>query len=71
MTEEDKAIIVETPGYQIFHIYPVNDIREHLTKLPHTCWCDPELQIEDDGLFIVHNSLDGRELYENGIRQRH
>ena len=69
MTEDDKALIAETPGPQIFHVYPVNDLKEHLTQLPAICWCDPELKIEDDGLIIIHNSLDGREAYEDGRRK--
>jgi hypothetical protein len=42
-------------------VYPVNDLREHS---PKDCWCNP---IDDEGL-TVHNSLDGRELYEEGVR---
>jgi len=44
------------------HICPVNDLREHL---PRDCWCHPD---EDDGL-IIHRSLDGRELYEDGLKE--
>ena len=44
------------------HICPVNDLRQHLL---HDCWCDPH----DDEGFIVHHSLDGRELYESGERK--
>jgi hypothetical protein len=44
------------------HVIPVNDLREHsLTE----CWCYP---LDDEGL-SVHNSLDGRELYERGEKQ--
>ena len=42
------------------HVVPVNDLRDHVTSVD--CWCCP---IDDDGI-IVHNSLDGREKYENG-----
>ena len=45
------------------HVYPINDFREHLLE---DCWCRP---IGDDGV-VVHNSLDGRELYERGERKR-
>jgi hypothetical protein len=44
------------------HVYPINDLREHSLS---DCWCRPT---DDDGV-IVHNSLDGRELYERGDRK--
>jgi hypothetical protein len=44
------------------HVYPFNDLREHSLA---DCWCRPT---DDDGI-MVHNSLDGRELYERGERQ--
>ena len=44
------------------HVYPFNDLREHCLG---DCWCRP---VDDEGL-IVHNSLDGRELYEDGSRK--
>jgi hypothetical protein len=43
-------------------VYPINDLREHSLV---RCWCRPS---DDDGI-IVHNSLDRRELYENGERK--
>ena len=45
------------------HVYPLSDLREHSLR---NCWCRP---IDDDGI-MVHNSLDGRELYECGERKR-
>lgn len=40
-----------------YHVYPVNDMREHeLHGLD--CWCKPELL---DDFVVVHNSFDGRE----------
>jgi hypothetical protein len=44
------------------HVYPVDDLREHTST---DCWCRPT---DDDGV-VVHNSLDGRELYEEGERK--
>lgn len=44
------------------HVYPVNDLREHSAA---NCWCHPA----EDGGIVVHNSLDGRELYERGERK--
>ena len=46
---------------QSIHVLPIEDMREHEVS---ECWCNPR---DDDGV-IVHNSQDGRELYENGIR---
>jgi len=50
---------------ETFHVVPNNDCREH--DLNKDCWCGPE----DDGGFIIHNSADGREDYETGIRRPH
>ena len=46
--------------YEIQHIYPVNDYREHIMEA--TCWCCPEI----DGWVVIHNSMDERETYEEG-----
>lgn len=43
------------------HIVPIDDLREHEDSIE--CWCQPD-EVEDG--VIVHNSLDGREKYENG-----
>lgn len=47
-----------------YHIIPSNDLREHDTDI--RCWCRP---VEDDEGVIVHNSMDGREKYETGMRK--
>ncbi len=44
------------------HVYPVDALREHVVT---DCWCGP---VDDDGI-VVHNSLDGREMYERGVRK--
>jgi hypothetical protein len=41
------------------HVIPVNDLRPHRRE---NCWCRP---VDDEGI-VVHNSLDQREMYENG-----
>lgn len=46
-----------------WHIIPMCDDQEHQVSLE--CWCKPE---EDDDL-IIHNSADGRELFERGERK--
>jgi hypothetical protein len=43
-----------------FHVYPLNDLREHV--LTEQCWCKP---VYDEGI-IIHNSMDLREEYEKG-----
>jgi len=47
-----------------YHVYPVNDFREHVTD-GSPCWCKPT---EDEGV-IIHNSMDGREKIETGERE--
>ncbi len=56
-----------------FHVYPVNDLFEHLTEWPSgpECWCDPTVTWVDERTgetlpeaLVVHNSADGRELTE-------
>lgn len=46
----------------IWHVYPIGDLREHDTDHADACWCHPQ---EDDGV-IIHNSMDNREEYETG-----
>ena len=45
-----------------YHVYPLNDLREHVVDEQLSCWCRP---IDDDGV-IVHNAMDQREAYEQG-----
>jgi hypothetical protein len=44
------------------HVIPVNDMREH-DEQPG-CWCEPRVEAEGEGVVIIHNSMDGRELIE-------
>ncbi len=48
------------------HVVPIDDLREHIEDNDR-CWCRP--RVEDDGMVIVHNSMDGREKYETGERK--
>ena len=58
-----KKTAVKMPwGIAGNHIVPVDDLRQHKGK---NCWCNPDY---DDGL-VIHNSLDQRELYEEGVRK--
>lgn len=48
-----------------WHILPVNDLRDHVEH--DRCWCRPEW-LDGDEIVLVHNSMDGRESYEQGRR---
>lgn len=43
------------------HVIPAGDLRAH--ECSGDCWCKPLIDDEDD--LIVHNSMDGRERYED------
>lgn len=48
----------------VWHVYPVNDLKEHDTESP-ACHCNPTVELQDNGgLVVIHNSYDGRELKE-------
>ena len=51
------------------HVLPCDDLRIHDVGINGSCWCGPE-HLEDEGT-IVHQSLDGREPYQNGERRWH
>jgi len=47
----------------IWHILPIDDIKEHYEF--STCHCEPKSEIQDNGdILIIHNSFDGREAVE-------
>ncbi len=46
-----------------WHVYPINDLRDHDVEGGVGCWCKP---LEDEEGIIVHNSMDRREGYETG-----
>lgn len=50
--------------YEMQHVYPVNDLREHITS-GEKCWCNPTV---DDGV-TIHNAMDGREQFELGRKK--
>lgn len=56
-----------TTNKPIYHVVPLDDIYPH--KESKDCLCYPK--IEEDGKLIIHNSFDGREDYELGIRRPH
>lgn len=50
----------------LLHVIPIDDLRDHEPNLD--CWCQPYVDEEDED-YIIHNSLDGREDFELGIRK--
>lgn len=51
------------------HCLPIDDFREHTLDDKGKCWCRP-IYDEDCNIYI-HNSMDGREDYEEGRRKPH
>lgn len=49
-----------------WHVYPVNDLREHDVDSGDLCWCKPDI---DNFGTVLHRSMDGREDYETGKRK--
>lgn len=47
------------------HVVPLVDLREH--EISERCWCRP---VDDEGIW-VHNSMDRRELIEQGLARPH
>ena len=45
--------------WEIYHVMPVGDLREHESN--YLCFCKPEIRNEGENMIAVHNSLDGRE----------
>ena len=43
----------------IYHLLPVDDIKEH--EKSSTCACNPSSEIVNGNILVVHNSYDGRE----------
>lgn len=56
----------------VTHIYPLNDLDEHDLITKHTriglayceCKCNPSIQRDGEMILVVHNSFDGREVFE-------
>ena len=55
------------PRKDIWHVLPINDLRDHIES--PNCWCRPKRD-EEDQRIIIHNSMDNRELYEEGQRKK-
>jgi hypothetical protein len=53
----------------IEHYVPLDDCREHIAD--PNCWCEPVYEVDEEGELYLHNSADGREAYQDGIRKPH
>ena len=53
----------------IYHVLPEGDLREHSNDSDKLCWCKPDIEDYGYGTLIAHNSMDGREKFENGERK--
>ena len=43
----------------IYHILPINDLKEHIEK--SICNCNPKLEIIENGdMMLIHNAYDNR-----------
>jgi len=57
---------------EALHVYPLNDLHEHLLECVYPvighpycpCKCCPLFEEHDGDILIVHNSFDGREVFE-------
>lgn len=47
---------------EVFHVIPVNDLKEH--EEGGSCWCSPVILHKDGVPMYSHNSADGREFFE-------
>lgn len=56
--------MLETGGDDPAQVYPIGDLREHVTD-GGECWCGAA---ENEDGTIVHNALDEREKFETGER---
>jgi hypothetical protein len=61
----DHGWRLDQGGYEPEEVYPVNDLKPHVLGGKKPCWCNP---FDDEGT-IVHNAMDGREAFEEGLRK--
>lgn len=50
-----------TKNMSIYHVTPMNDLKDHSSNTETPCWCNPNIKTENGDLIIIHNSADGRE----------
>lgn len=51
---------------ELWHIIPLNDLKQHDDSMH--CFCCPDKEGNDESE-VRHNSVDGREDFEDGIRK--
>lgn len=67
---DPAAIPKSTPDELIWHVVPINDMRDHDDyRSRGVCWCRPKIIEDGISYIVVHNSVDGRESYETGQRK--
>lgn len=66
---QDPVVPAGTPGELIQHVYPLGDMREHITEGQRACWCRPHVELVGAGYLVTHNAMDGREKFETGERK--
>ena len=64
---DDKEWSTFSQDPNIIHVYPINDERPHTLKGTE-CRCKPVRKQEPNGVVIVHNAYDCREVIEEAER---
>jgi hypothetical protein len=49
------VLIEDIDGSGFRHVYPNEDIKEHITEGVN-CWCDPVIELEND--LVIHNRVE-------------
>lgn len=51
---------------EVWHVYPVRDLKPHAVEgFANECECHPRVRQEGKGFVVLHNSFDGREVFES------
>ena len=48
------------------HVYPLNDLHEHITEGVE-CPCNPAVEVIGADLLIIHNAFDNREIIDEAV----
>lgn len=57
---------------EALHVYPLDDLHEHFLWCVYPavghpycpCKCNPTFEEQGDEILVIHNSFDGREVFE-------
>jgi hypothetical protein len=55
----------------MIHVFPTNDIKEHMIDDNHACNCNPRIYYENGEMIVIHNSYDGRETREFNLLEEY